>query len=128
MSAAEPERARFDKAAFDATLDATRAARGLTWRDVAREAGVSPSTLTRLGQGKNPDVHTFAALVAWSGADAGQFVGRPVETPEPLAVLLARFRRHSGLSPRAASLLEKTVLTMYEALREDPPGHEGAGT
>jgi transcriptional regulator with XRE-family HTH domain len=58
---------RFDLAAFCTSLDAVRASQGLTWRGVAGAAGVSPSTLTRMNQGKRPDVDGLAALCAWSG-------------------------------------------------------------
>ncbi len=58
-------RAKFDAAGFAAALDATRATRGATWRQVATEAKVSPSTLTRLGAGYRPDMDGFAALADW---------------------------------------------------------------
>lgn len=46
-------------------LDGARAACGLLWRGVAREAGVRPSTLFRLGQGRMPGAEDLAALTAW---------------------------------------------------------------
>ena len=46
----------FDVGAFHAALDSQRLAMGLNWKDVAAEAGVSASTLTRMAQGKRPDV------------------------------------------------------------------------
>lgn len=116
----EPPRPRFDRERFHATLDAARTARGLTWRQAAAQAGVSPSTFTRIKDGHNPDVDGFAALVVWIGCSADDFIvrTRPIETPEPLAVVLTRFRLHSGLEPRLAAALEKTTLTLYQALRE----------
>ena len=48
--------ARFDVAALHSALDAQRRSRRLTWKDVATESGVSASTLTRLSQGRQPDV------------------------------------------------------------------------
>ena len=50
------KRARFDGDAFYAALDGERQARQFTWRRVAEESGVSASTLTRISQGKRPDV------------------------------------------------------------------------
>ena len=63
------KRARFDGDAFYAALDGERQARQFTWRRVAEESGVSASTLTRISQGKRPDVDSLAALSAWSGLD-----------------------------------------------------------
>jgi len=37
------------------------------WRDIAREIGVSPSTLTRISQGKTQSVETVARLLKWLG-------------------------------------------------------------
>lgn len=39
--------------------------RGMSLRDVAREIGISSSTLTRLRQGKHLDSDGLASLVAW---------------------------------------------------------------
>ena len=63
------KKARFDGNAFYAALDGERQARQCTWRRVAQESGVSASTLTRIAQGKHPDVDSLAALSAWSGLD-----------------------------------------------------------
>jgi transcriptional regulator with XRE-family HTH domain len=48
-------------------LDRARRGGGLRWRDIAREAGVSPSTLTRIGQGKRPDADGLIRLMVWLG-------------------------------------------------------------
>lgn len=76
--------AQLDVAELRAALDRERQARGLTWSDVAREAGVSPSTLTRLARGGRPDVDGFASLVWWLRAPADTFlvpVGTVAEDP-----------------------------------------------
>lgn len=44
--------------------------RGLTARKAAEEIGVSPSTLTRIGQGQKPDADALVSLLAWLQADA----------------------------------------------------------
>jgi transcriptional regulator with XRE-family HTH domain len=54
-------------------LDAARNARGLQWKHVAEQTGVSASTLTRIAQGKRPDVDGFAAITAWLGNDPRAF-------------------------------------------------------
>ena len=64
----------FDNEKFYAALDASRVARGLTWKQVATESGVSASTLTRMAQGKRPDVDGLAALLGWSGLRADSFL------------------------------------------------------
>ena len=66
--------ARFDSGAFFAALDAERQARQCTWKQVAEECGISASTLSRMSQGRHPDVNGLAALAAWSGLDMDRFV------------------------------------------------------
>ena len=50
----------FDSDAFYSALDAARRAQNLNWKEVAAQSGVSASTLTRMAQGKRPDVDGFA--------------------------------------------------------------------
>ena len=61
--------------AFYSALDSARQARDLNWKEVAAQSGVSASTLSRMAQGKRPDVDSLAALVRWSGLSADRFVG-----------------------------------------------------
>jgi transcriptional regulator with XRE-family HTH domain len=64
---------RFDRATFAAVLDSIRMARGLTRRTMAKEAGVAPSTVTRIAQGRSPDADTLAALCVWANLTANTF-------------------------------------------------------
>ena len=64
----------FDADAFRSALDGVRRSRSLSWKRVASESRLSASTLTRVSQGRRPDVDTFAALVTWAGLDSDQFM------------------------------------------------------
>jgi transcriptional regulator with XRE-family HTH domain len=115
-----PERERaFDQAAFFSALDAVRESRGLTWKDLAEDAGVSPSTLSRMGSGRRPDVDSFAALLRWSKLDAENFFAsdRHGQRAEPLAEISMLLRRDPNLSPEAASALDELVKATYRRLR-----------
>jgi len=114
------DRGMFDAEAFFAAIDAQRQARGLLWKDVAEQAKISQSTLTRLSQGKRPDVDSLAALVDWAGLSADAFVVRahPHNEAEPLAMISTFLRADRSLSPQAAAALEKIVKATYEALKE----------
>ncbi|PXY34965.1 transcriptional regulator [Prauserella sp. PE36] len=61
---------------YDA-LDAQRGSRGMSWRQLADEAGVSPSLLSRMGNGHRPDLDGFIALVQWLGSPAEVFMVWP---------------------------------------------------
>lgn len=74
---------RFDACALYAALDAQRQSRGMSWRQVALEIGVSASTLTRTKQGGRMEVDGMLAMVRWLGRPAESFVhpvGRRVQT------------------------------------------------
>lgn len=112
-------RAGFDAEGFFRALDAVRIARSQNWKQVAIDSGVSPSTLTRLAQGKRPDVDSLAALVGWAGLDANAFVlsaGKP-GAEEPLAMISTYLRADRNLSPQAADAIDRVVKAAYEALR-----------
>lgn len=111
---------RFDGEAFYAALDAVRAARSLTWRDVATEARVNASTLSRIGQGKKPDVNGLAALLAWSNLKAEMFIPETRDQKiEPLALISAAIRADTSLSFNSARMLEDIVLTTYKRLKDE---------
>lgn len=57
----------FDPDALYVALDRRRRHERLLWRDIADQAGVSPSTLTRLGHGASPDARGLVRLMAWLG-------------------------------------------------------------
>jgi transcriptional regulator with XRE-family HTH domain len=110
----------FDTEGFYAALDSARQARGLNWKQVAAGSGVSASTLTRMSQGKRPDVDGLAALCAWSGLDADNFVRSEDDIrpeAEPLAMISTYLRSDRNLSPEAAGALEELIKITYERLR-----------
>jgi transcriptional regulator with XRE-family HTH domain len=112
----------FDEEAFFAALDSQRQARRLTWKKVAEETGISASTLTRLAQGKRPDVDSLAALCAWAGASADAFIRRKQSSEnraEPLAQITTYLRADPHLSKEGVIALETLIKTAYERLRSE---------
>lgn len=64
------DRPTLDPDALYVALDRQRRQRRIQWRQIAREAGVSPSTLTRIGQGHMIYADALVRLMAWLGADS----------------------------------------------------------
>ena len=118
----------FDSEAFYEALDATRQARQLTWKQVAAESGVSASTLTRMAQGRRPDVDGLAALAAWSGLKADDFVRSETERPRQaaLAAITTHLRADANLSHEAATALDQLIRATYQRLRTDMPKRESS--
>lgn len=113
---------QFDVEALYAALDSQRQSRRMTWKQVAKESGVSASTLTRMAQGRRPDVDSMAALLVWSGLNADSFVKRDrseQSESDPLAALTAYLRADPHLTPQSAAAIEAVVKAAYEKLRKD---------
>ena len=114
---------QFDVSALHAALDSERIARNLTWKDVSAQSGISASTLTRLSQGRRPDVDSLAALTSWLGTSADQFMGsRPRATfgaASSLSQISTLIRQDSNLNPDAAIALDELIKSTYARLRSE---------
>lgn len=111
-------RAEFDSAGFYRALDAVRAARSLNWKLVAEQSGVSASTLTRLAQGRRPDVDSLAALVAWAGLSADHFVAaaEPIAPREPLGQIASFLRSDPRLTDEGRDAMMQIIAAAYGRL------------
>jgi transcriptional regulator with XRE-family HTH domain len=102
---------RLDVAALYVTLDSERQQRRLSWRQLANEAGVGPSTLSRMAQGNRPDVDSFVALVQWLGVPAEQFMrGGEADISRTAAVpaqaVASLLRADKDLDPDSAAAID----------------------
>jgi transcriptional regulator with XRE-family HTH domain len=114
------EAAQFDVSGLVAALDSERVARRLTWKDVSAASGVSASTLTRLTQGKRPDVDSLAALIAWLKIPADRFMGQRAMAfggGSPLTQISSILRDDPDLNTEAAAALDELIKATYVRLR-----------
>jgi len=90
MPLPSPARAlRFDARALYAALDVKRSACGLTWQQVAADAGVGGAgALTRLRAGGRVMFPEVMRVLAWLGAPVAQFVQVVATEPPPNKQLL----------------------------------------
>jgi transcriptional regulator with XRE-family HTH domain len=101
-----------DVGSLHAALDAERQERNISWRQLAKEAGVSPSTLTRLGNGYRPDVDAFAKLVQWLGVPADRFFTHAAKNssqPHLVTELAPLLRARKDLSEQDVAYLEDLI-------------------
>ncbi|CAL9610423.1 helix-turn-helix domain-containing protein [Nocardiopsis dassonvillei] len=116
-------RQHLDVEALYAALDAQRRSKDLSWRQLAKEIGVSPSLLSRLSNGLRPDVDSFATLVNWLGVPAEQFLvdesGQAGNRPEPELVtqIGPLLRARQDLSPQDVSYLEEIIEATVRRIR-----------
>lgn len=105
------------------TLDAARQERQLSWRSLAADIGVSPSLLSRLGNGLKPDTDGFATLVGWLGMPAEQFFiadpsnDRSSQEPDLMAQLAPLLRARKDLNESDVRYLEQVISATVERAR-----------
>ena len=118
---------RVDAAALQDALDQARAAKGLSWRQLAAEAGVTPSLLSRLRNGYKPDADGLMTLVRWLGMPAERFLvdaQAPLSEPELTAQLAPLFRASKDLDDRDVEMLNQVIQATLRraAARRAEPG------
>lgn len=91
-----------DVVALHKALDSVRDERGLSWRGVAGETGVSPSTLSRMKEERKPDADSLSRLLDWLGMPAEEFI------------------RDRGKNRTAPTGRTTTTTSITAALRADP--------
>jgi transcriptional regulator with XRE-family HTH domain len=108
----------FDNEAFFSALNAERLSRQMTWKEVAQEAGIQASTLTRMSDGKNPDVNGLAALLAWSGLKAERFIPRQSgENAQNFSQAVALLRAVPDLDRDHLDVMVNILTSTYQTLR-----------
>ena len=104
---------RIDVPGLHAALNAAREGRGISWRQLAKEIGVSPSLLARVGNGYRPDADGFATLVRWLNIPAEQFMvsddASERREPELAAQLAPLLRARNDLNADDVAYLEDVI-------------------
>ena len=105
---------RIDAAGLQNALDQARLSKGLSWRQVAAESGVTPSLLSRLRNGYKPDADGFMTLVTWLGLPAEEFLveegaSRSVSAPELTVQLAPLLRASKDLEEEDVAMLQELI-------------------
>jgi transcriptional regulator with XRE-family HTH domain len=118
-------RSKIDVSKLYGALDAERNARGISWRQLAAEIGVSPSLLSRLSNDQRPDVDAFMTLVQWLGVSADEFMEddddngtTKREQPELSVEVAALLRSRSDLSDTDRELLQDVFQSALKHVRK----------
>ncbi len=104
-----------DIAALAGRIAVKRGAVGV--RAAARDAGVSPATLSRIENGNVPDLETFEKLCQWLGEDPSRFLATPAAGP----VASVHFRKKSTARKETAEALGNLILAV-QAMLDDEAG------
>ncbi|WP_238447189.1 helix-turn-helix domain-containing protein [Micromonospora sp. 4G55] len=96
-----------------AALDAARQQQELSWRQLAKEIGVSASTISRMANGLKPDVTAFAAMTTWLRMPAENFYvgtrGPSPEEPDLVAQMVPLLRARKDLNASDVAYLEEVI-------------------
>lgn len=105
-------KSKINVAALYGALNATREARGLSWRQLAKEIDVSPSLLSRIGNGYRPDADGFVTLVGFLSMTAEDFTDNDApagQEPELVTQLAPLLRARKDLSKADVQYLEEVI-------------------
>lgn len=114
---------QFDQARFYEAVDRRRRELGLSWRQLAAELSLSPSTFSRLSQGRRPDIDTFVKVLAWLDRPATDFMEGFQSVPsdevskDTVREISESLRQDSALTTENADALEQIVRVAYHRLR-----------
>ncbi len=118
----EPLNDEIDIHKLAALVRTKRGKRGL--RETAQEiGGISISTLSRVEQGKIPDIGTFLRICRWLGVSPEQLVSdavhvdpqEPAPTVSTPEMIVAHLRADRTLDPHTAEALSTMIRLAYEA-------------
>ena len=107
-----------DVDALYAALDNKRKTHGTSWREIARQLDVSPSTFSRMAQGRRPDVDTLRRCCAGSACRESFMRGTSASpaTEEPVAMVSSYLRSARNVTPEDAEALEDIFRAAYNRL------------
>lgn len=90
---------------------------GKSIREAASEVGVSHGTLSRVENGKIPDLATFSKICAWLGDEPSVYLGLPTRTLTPLAQV--HFKKGATIEKDTAVALGEMILLAQKAILEE---------
>jgi transcriptional regulator with XRE-family HTH domain len=109
-----------DIAALAERIAVKRGAVGV--RAAARDAGVSPATLSRIENGNVPDLETFEKLCQWLDENPSQFL----DAPAVGVVAAVQFRKKGTDKKETAEALGSVILAVQAMLDREAEGAQSA--
>jgi|SRR5882757_3253563 len=94
-----------------------RAGKGI--RETASEVGVSPATLSRVENGKIPDLETFSKICRWLGEDPAIYLGMEPATRSTTPTVRVHFKKGAAIKKDSARALGEMILAAQKALLEE---------
>jgi transcriptional regulator with XRE-family HTH domain len=99
-----------------------RGSRGV--REVAKEIGISHSTLSRVERGFLPDLDTFGKICKWLNVDPGEILGVKPATENQTPEVFGHFKKDQTMSVSTAQALAQMILAAQQALIASEEGRK----
>lgn len=94
-------------------------------RAAAGEIGISPATLSRIENGRVPDLETLRKVCSWLGVDAAEYLGGSETRQTGVSGLQVVFKKDRAVSQNTSKALGKLIIAAYRQFVEiDAAGHE----
>lgn len=91
-------------------------------REVATEIGISSATLSRIENGKLPDLESFSKICKWLNVDPGKILGfKPADTildEKSSPQLFAHMRADKNQNPELVKALSEMILQVQQMTAE----------
>lgn len=111
----------FDLDSFYQALNEQRRISGFSWKKISDLTSLSPSTLTRMGQGSKPDIDGLVSLASWAKLDLSDFYHSGINQKtnrEPLSEIRALLKADAKLQPRDVEILDALITSAYKQMRK----------
>jgi transcriptional regulator with XRE-family HTH domain len=94
-------------------------------RAAAGEIGISPATLSRIENGRVPDLDTLRKVCRWLGVDPAEYLGASETRQASVSGLQVVFKKDRAVSQNTSKALGKLIIAAYRQFSEiDAAGHE----
>ena len=94
-------------------------------RHAAKEIGISAATLSRIENGKQPDLDTFAKLCRWLDISSSEFLdagstGATASEPASPVIATAHLRANRQIAPELAQALGEMIVRAQHMFTDEP--------
>jgi len=86
-------------------------------REAAKLIGVSPATLSRIENGKVPDLDTFSKLCKWLEVDPGNVMGITPRKQDGENQVRVHFKKDDAVHAETAQALAAMIMAAQRALQ-----------
>jgi len=96
-------------------------------RAAAGEIGISPATLSRIENGRVPDLDTLKKVCTWLGVNPAAYLGVSAERQSTSAPgLQVVFKKDRAVTPKTSQALARLIQAAYHqfAATVKPDGHQ----